>query len=287
MSARKSMETAMYRNLLVHIPTERSPRPAIDGSISLAMTFGADLEAVAVGYESVNEVPLVAEGGVAMAPLFEEQHEQALGRANGALAVFEVEAKAAKVNYKCRALGASFAEAATIFNAKARLCDLTVVSQPDPSRETFDNLFPQTALLQAGGPILVVPYTFRGSLNIGRVGICWDGSRLAARALRDALPLLAKANALTILGVNEPASAEVSADRLAARLASLGLPAKIVSLQADHSDIQPTILSAAADESLDLLVMGGYGHSRLQEVVLGGVTRDMFRCMTVPTLMSH
>ena len=65
------------------------------------------------------------------------------------------------------------------------------------------------------------------------------------------------------------------------------MPAKIVPLQADHSDIQPTMLSAAADESLNLLVMGGYGHSRLREVVLGGVTRDMFRSMTVPTLMSH
>jgi nucleotide-binding universal stress UspA family protein len=277
----------MYRNLLVHIPTERSPRPAIDGSISLAMSFGAELEAVAVGYESVNSIPFVAEGGVAMAPLFEEQHQQALERAAGALAVFEVEAKAAKVNYKCRALGASYAEAAGIFNAKARLCDLTIVSQPDPANETFDNLFPQTALFEAGGPILIVPYTFRGPLNLGRIGICWDGSRLAARALRDAAPLLAKANALTILSVNEAASTEASADRLAARLASLGLPAKIVRLEADHSDIQPTILSATADESLDLLVMGGYGHSRLKEVVLGGVTHGMFRCMTVPTLMSH
>ena len=277
----------MYKNLLVHIPTERSPRPAIDSSISLAMTFGADVEAVAVGYESINDVPFVAEGGVAMAPLFEQQHEEALQRANAALAVFEVEAKAASLNYKSRALGASFAEAASIFNAKARLSDLTIVSQPDPTHETFDNLFPQTVLLQAGGPILTVPYTFRGSLNVGRIGICWDGSRLAARALHDALPLLAKANALTILSVNEPVCAEASADRLVARLASRGLPAKIVHLQADHSEIQPTILSATADEGLDLLVMGGYGHSRLKEIVLGGVTRKMFQCMTVPTLMSH
>jgi len=277
----------MYKKLLVHIPTERSPRPATDGSISLAMTFGADLEAVAVGYESVNDVPFVAEGGVAMAPLFERQHEEALERANAALAVFEVEAKAANVNYTSRALGASFADAASVFNAKARLCDLSIVSQPDPTRETFDNLFPQTVLLQAGGPILFVPYTFRGSLNVGRIGICWDGGRLAARAVRDAFPLLAKANALTILSVNEPESAEASADRLVARLASRGLPAKVISLQADHSDIQPTILSATADEGLDLLVMGGYGHSRLREIVLGGVTRDMLRCMTVPTLMSH
>src|ERR1700758_1519172 len=98
-------KNVMYKNLLTHIPTERSPRPAIDGSISLAMTFGADLEAVAVGDESVNDVPFVAEGGVAMAPMFEAQHQQALERASGALAVFEVEAKAARINYRSRALG--------------------------------------------------------------------------------------------------------------------------------------------------------------------------------------
>jgi nucleotide-binding universal stress UspA family protein len=281
------MEKAMYRNLLVHIPTERSPRPAIDASVSLAMAHGSELDAFAVGYESINDVPFVAEGGVAMAPMFEAQHARALEAAKAALAVFEVEAKAANVKYKSRSLGTSFAEAAAILSANARLCDLTVVSQPDPDRETFDNLMPQTLLLQAGGPLLVIPYTFRGALRTDRIGICWDGGRLAARALRDAMPLIPRAKSLTILTVNEPASVEASPDRLQARLASLGLPAKIIALQADHSTIQPTILSAAADEGLDLLVMGGYGHSRLQEVVLGGVTRSMFRSMTVPTLMSH
>jgi nucleotide-binding universal stress UspA family protein len=277
----------MYRKLLVHIPTERSPRPAIDASVSLAMVYGSELEAFAIGYESVNDVPFAAEGGVAMVPLFEAQHASALERAKGALAVFEVEAKAAKVKYRSRALGASFAEAAAIVSANARLCDLAIVSQPDPDRQTPDNLLPQTMLLQVGGPLLVVPYTFHGSLSARRIGICWDGSRLAARALRDAMPLISRSDALTVLAVNEPVSNEVSTDRLLARLASLGFPAKAISLQADHSRIQSMILSAAADESLDLLVMGGYGHSRLQEVVLGGVTRDMFRSMTVPTLMSH
>lgn len=277
----------MYRNLLVHIPTEHSPRPAIDGSISLAMTCGAALEAVAIGYESVNDVPFVAEGGVVMAPLFQAQHQRALECARSALAIFEFEAKAAKITHKCRAIGGSFADAAVILGATARLSDLTIVSQPEPADATYDNMMPQEILFRSGGPVLITPYTFRGALNIARIGILWDGSRLAARALRDAMPLFSKANTLTVLTVNEPVSAEASPDRLLARLASLGLPARTISLQADHSDIQPTILSAAADEGLDLLVMGGYGHSRLQEVVLGGVTRDMFQSMTVPTLMSH
>jgi nucleotide-binding universal stress UspA family protein len=277
----------MYRNLLVHIPTERSPRPAIDGSISLAMTFGAALEAIAIGYESVNDIPFVAEGGVAMAPLFEAQHQRALECAQAALAVFEFEAKAAKIAHRCRAIGGSFAEAADILGATARLSDLTIVSQPELTDATFDNMMPQEVLFRSGGPVLMLPYTFRGALNINRIGILWDGGRLAARALRDAMPLISKANALTILTVNEPVSAQASPDRLQAHLASLGLPANIVSLEADRSEVQSTILSAAADDGLDLLVMGGYGHSRLQEVVLGGVTRDMFRCTTLPTLMSH
>ncbi len=277
----------MYRNLLVHIPTERSPAPAIDASTSLAAACGAQLDAIAVGYESFNDVPFVAEGGAAVAAVFEHERERALERAEASLAVFETEAKAARIGYRCRARTGSFAEACEIVGANARLCELTVVSQPEPGLDLFDNLLPQEILFQSGGPVMVIPYTFRGTLKTRRIGICWDGSRLAARALWDAMPLLFKTEALTIISVNEPVSAEASPALLAERLAGFGLKAKTIALQSDHAEVQPMILSVAADEGLDLLVMGGYGHSRLKEMVLGGVTREMFRSMTVPTLMSH
>jgi nucleotide-binding universal stress UspA family protein len=74
---------------------------------------------------------------------------------------------------------------------------------------------------------------------------------------------------------------------LVKHLARHGRPVKIVELQASRSDIQPSILSLAAEENLDMLVMGAYGHSRLQEGILGGVTREMLQTMTLPTLMSH
>jgi nucleotide-binding universal stress UspA family protein len=79
----------------------------------------------------------------------------------------------------------------------------------------------------------------------------------------------------------------VSAAILKAHLARHKLPASILKMDADRADIQPTILSIAADTGLDLIVMGGYGHSRLNERILGGVTRGMLQFMTVPTLMSH
>jgi nucleotide-binding universal stress UspA family protein len=171
----------------------------------------------------------------------------------------------------------------------ARLHDLSIVLQPDPAQGSFDNDMPGEILFQAGGPVLFLPYTFRGSFRANRIGICWDGSRLAARAMRDAAPFLARAEEIVIITINEADAVpdEVSASHLARHLGRRGLSTRTVSLSAARADIQPTILSLAADESLDLLVMGGYGHSRLQERFLGGVTRAMLEAMTVPTLMSH
>src|SRR5215472_15567822 len=132
----------MYKSLLVHIPTERCARPAVDGSISLAMSCGAHLDAVAIGFETVNNVPFVAEGGAAVASLFELEQEQAMERANAAIAVFEVEAKGAEISYGARAVVGTFAETVATIGAAARLYDLTVVSQGESDRP-FDKQLPQ------------------------------------------------------------------------------------------------------------------------------------------------
>ena len=277
----------MYKSLLVSIPTERSPQPVIDGAISLAARCQAQLDAVSVGYES-SSLPLAAEGGAAVASLFEVEGEKARGRAQAALAVFEAEAKRAGLVHSSRAISALQGEAAAILGATARLYDLAVVSQPEFARDTFDNTLSQEILFQSGGPVLFMPYTFKGAFQAKRVGICWDGSRLAARAVRDAMPLLEQAQAITVITIN---AANVPADATAAHLvrylAPLKVPTEVDSLKSEKANIQSSILSLAADESLNLLVMGGYGHSRLKETVFGGVTRDMLESMTVPTLMSH
>jgi nucleotide-binding universal stress UspA family protein len=278
----------MYKNLLVHIPTERSARPAVDGSISLAASCGAHLDAVATGFERVNNVPFVAEGGAAVASIIELECERAMERAQSALAVFEVEAKAAEISYDTRAVADTYADVVSTVAATARLYDMTLVSQGEPDQGGFDNQLPQDLLLQTGGPLLMFPYTFRGAFKPARIGICWDGSRLAARALHDAMPLLAGADTLTTITLNvSEVPAEASPTQLAKHMARNGLPMRTISLKADRGDVHSSILSVAADERLDLLVMGGYGHGRMQETVFGGVTREMFRSMTVPVLMSH
>ncbi len=277
----------MFKDLLVHIPTERSPRPAIDAAVSLAKSTGAHLNALATGYVSTN-LPFIAEGGAAVAMSLQLEYELAVERADAALLQFEAEARSAGIVYGMSALGGTSGEIAAKVAAAARLHDLTIVSQADPDHDTFDNELPQETLLQAGGPLLFVPYTFKGRFKASRIGICWDGSRLAARALRDAMPFLMTADMVTAITLNaSELPVDVSVGRLLKHLARSNLPAKSVSLESDRANVQASILSIASDEGLDLLVMGGYGHSRLKETVFGGVTREMFRSMTVPVLMSH
>ena len=280
----------MFRNILVHIPSERPVRPVIGVAVALTLARRSHLDAVAIGFESMSAVGMVVEGGgAAVAAVMGVEQERAMERANAAISVFEVEARLAKIAYGSRALAASSAEAEETIGALSRLYDLTVVLQPESSVSSSDNIISQGILFNSGGPMLMVPYIHKGPLDARHVGIAWDGSRLAARAVRDAMPFLTAAQAVTVIAVNEDRNdaGEASSDQIVSHLARRGIKARVQRLTADRGNVHGTILSIAADSNIGLLVMGGFGHSRLQERIFGGVTRGMFNSMTVPVLMSH
>jgi len=224
-----------------------------------------------------------------VAAVFETEQRRAQERSAAALAVFETEARNAGISFHCRSIEDLPAEAASALGDAAKLYELTVVLQPDAALQSFDNMTATEILLQAGGAVLFVPHIFHGPFRPKRVGICWDGSRLAARAIKDARQFLSNADAVLTISINEAqlVPAEASAQKLAEHMGRIGIETTLIEMTAEHSDIQPSILSLAADESLDMLVMGAYGHSRLKEGILGGVTREMLKTMTVPVLMSH
>jgi nucleotide-binding universal stress UspA family protein len=277
----------MFRNILVHIPSERPVRPVIEVAVALTVARRSHLDAVAIGYESMSTAGMLVEGGgAAAAAVMGAEQQRARERANAAISVFEAEAKLAKIAYGVRAFAAIPADAGETIGTLARLYDMTITLQPEYSNDSYDNDIPQQILFNSGGPMLMVPYIHRGPLDAQHVGIAWDGSRLAARALRDAMSFLMGAKAVTVIAVNEEAG-EVSSDQLVGHLARRGIVARVQRLTAKRGNIQGAILSIAAESNIGLLVMGGYGHSRLQERFLGGVTRGMFDSMTVPVLMSH
>ena len=280
----------MINDILVHIPTERPPRPVVDAAVALAARFGAHLDAIAVGYIPPS-TGYVVDGGAAVtaSEIFEMEQQRAAQRSAAALAIFETEARNANISHASRSVVDMPGEAASALGAAARLYELTAVLQPDATQDSHDNRTATEILLQAGGPVLFVPHIFRGTFRATRIGICWDGSRLAARAFKDAKPFLSQAEALVAISVNEAqvAPTEASARKLTEHMARAGLTTTLLELTAERSEIQPSILSLAAHENLDMLVMGAYGHSRLQEGILGGVTREMLKTMTIPALMSH
>lgn len=277
----------MFRNILVHIPSERPARPVIDVAVALSIARRSHLDAVAIGYESMGSVGLLVEGGgAAVAAVIGQEEERALERAHSAMAMFETEARLAKIAYGTKAFAAIPAEAGETIGTLARLYDMTIVLQPEHSTVSYDNDIPQVVLFNSGGPMLMIPYIHRGPLDAHHVGIAWDGSRLASRAVRDAMPFLMGANAVTVIAVNEEPG-DASSDQLAGHLSRRGIVARVQRLTVDRGNVQGAILSIAAESNMGLLVMGGYGHSRLQERILGGVTRGMFDSMTVPVLMSH
>jgi len=182
----------------------------------------------------------------------------------------------------------------TAIGIQARYADLLVVGQRDPDEKPsgVPVSFVENSVLAAGRPVLVVPYFTNSYPRLGtNVLVAWDGSREAGRAVRDALPLLQQAQQVIVMSVNPSVSprehGEVPGAEMALYLARHGVKAEARPSYAVDISVADELSARASDLDIDLLVMGAYGHSRLQEVVLGGVTRTLLRHMTVPILMSH
>jgi nucleotide-binding universal stress UspA family protein len=139
--------------------------------------------------------------------------------------------------------------------------------------------------------MLIVPYVGEIKSFAQDILVCWNASREAARAVTDALPLLQRAKRVIVLSVDGNASpgghGESPGSDIALYLARHGVRAEAARTGSGGLDIGSVILSRAFDYSVDLIVMGAYGHSRVREIVLGGATRSLLKSMTVPVLMSH
>jgi nucleotide-binding universal stress UspA family protein len=136
--------------------------------------------------------------------------------------------------------------------------------------------------------VIVVPYIQKQGLTLERVMACWDGGRTAARAIADAMPLLERAKAVDLVIVTEHGKHdEITGANMSEHLARHGVRVEIKRIAKGDIAVQAALLDYAADSGADFMVMGGYGHSRLREFILGGVTRGILGSMTIPVLMSH
>ncbi len=259
--------------------------PAGDFAISVADAFDAHLLGVAFVYDPI--IPAVT-GGIP--PQFiESQRAESDKAARDAIARFEQAAKRAGVSCESLSISASISGAADRLGQLARRFDLVIVGQPEREKSAPDEVVDEGVLFESGRPVIFVPYIQKAALKLDRVMVCWDGSRAASRAIADAMPFLHKAKQVEIVMVANKAGkdGDIPGADLGQHLARHGLKVDVKRITSPDIDVSSTLLSYAADSNADMIVMGGYGHSRLREFILGGVTRSILEQMTVPVLMSH
>jgi nucleotide-binding universal stress UspA family protein len=280
-----------YRSLLVHLDREPTCAPRTLAAAQLAGALGARLVGIApTGQLDVQAVPAVVQVIGDLAPVM----WQALSdQAADAVEAFR---------RGCADVGLTDCEATVRRGAhgplllqRARYHDLVVLSQPDPRDASHARLraLIEDVLMASPKPVLFIPYAAHLSGRFDTVVVAWDGSRESTRAITDALPLLRQAKQVHVASWSEPNDATENEKESAASLADVQDWLRSHDVSATiHREGRPdgiteSILSRAFDWGADLIVMGAYGHSRLQERVLGGATRGMLDSMTVPVLMSH
>jgi len=174
----------------------------------------------------------------------------------------------------------------------ARYSDLVVLGQTnrdEPSPSVLSD-FPEYIVMNSGRPALIIPYAGDFSSVAKRPLISWDASRESTRAVTDAIPLLKRADLVQVALFNPSAKPDAHGEQpgadIALFLARHGIKVE-VSVHKTSTDIGNAILSLSHDLDSDMLVMGGYGHSRFREMIMGGVTRTILESMTIPVFMSH
>jgi len=271
------------KDILVHVDASEGRNASMEAAIRLAQAHDAHLTGLYVLYP-----PFFPMYGPEQIPteFFEKQLEADRQRAGEAETHFNQAADHAGIAHEWRCVEGPVSEAIA---DHAHSCDLVVLAQRDPDSQRNDDM-PDGAILTVGRPVLIIPYAGHADRIGKRVMVAWDASAQAARAVHDALPLLADAEEVDVVAINANGSnraGEIPCADISRHLARHGVPAEAQSLTVRDVGIADMLLSRAADRGIDLFVMGAYGHSRWRELVLGGVTAHMLEHMTMPVLMTH
>lgn len=253
-------------------------------ALSFAAARGAHLSAAGFALELVPPASFI---GDFPEDLVVEVSEQARARVEDAYQRFSRLAPASTTT-ELITIQALPGDARDKFARLARHFDLTIVGQNNPDSDLEDESMAEAALFGSGRPVFIVPFVQKAPPKFGQALIAWDGGAAAARAIAEALPLLAGAERVTVVTIVERrvANNELPGFNITRHLARHGITAELHRLPGG-GDPASILLSFAADAGSDFLVMGGYGHSRLREFVLGGTTRTIMQSMTLPVLMAH
>lgn len=271
------------KDILLHLDSGKTTPLRLDAAIDLARGFDAHLTGLYV-------LPRLFIPAYAEIPIPEEIIAAQQAEAQATAAKIEQEFKASTGRAGCSAEWRCVeGDPIDQVNLHARYTDLVVLGQAEEDRFlSLEAALNDEVLMGAARPVLFIPYIGAKGMIGKRVLIAWKDSREAVRAVNDALPLLKRAEAVEVLSVNPPeAEGDIPNSDICLHLARHGVNAIANKIIAKDIEVGALLLSRAADQAIDLIVMGAYGHTRMRETILGGVTRHLLGHMTVPVLMSR
>jgi len=277
----------MYKDILVPLLLGDIQPPVLRVACALAEAGGGQVTAL-VGVSLA--APVADAWDYYPAGLYETMRESALATTDAIAEAAELRLAGETARWSVRKSESFWLTPGEVCVQHARYADLTVLGTGQREAPARRRLF--AALLGGSGrPVLLVPEDWTGDGRIEHVVLAWKSSREAARALRDAMPLLARARSVDLLMVDHDFERDSRADPmgflLGSHLQRHGIPAELVRRSAERSSVGEVVAAHARESGADLIVAGGYSHPRLLEDVLGGVTRHLLEHAPVPVLFSH
>ena len=275
-----------YKTILVHYDAGKTAPVRLETAIEIANTFGSHIACLyarsaqpepSAGYEATQ---IIHEAQKRMRVDMLAEAERSYAECQRRTGFDRMEWRASEI------------DALSVVALHARYADLVVIGQQNSEWPTgVHKDFERSLPVASGRPVLVVPYAYERRPVGRQVLVAWNASREAARAVNDALPLLKRASQVHVVIFDRTAAGAAHGEEPGADVALFltrhGVKVIVSRYDAPDADIGSQLLSRAFDLSADLIVMGAWGHSRLREFMLGGVTRTLFESMTVPVLMSH
>jgi len=285
------------KTLLVPLDGGEASARALDGALKLAKKFTAHVTVLHIRPDPRDTIPLLGEGLSAsmieeMMAAAEREAERGVARARG---VFDEALRKAGVPSvdPSPAPGEASAtwledigHADTVVSLAGRLSDLIVLARPTEATSPAGRAVLDAALFETGRPVLLVPPEPVDDIG-ARIAIGWNGSAEAARAVNAGLSFIRKSQETVVVSVADGSAQPEAAPQLVEYLEWHGLDPKLVMVPGEKRPVADTLLDTAAHEGCDLLVMGAYTHSRVRELILGGVTRQVLDTAGIALLMTH
>jgi nucleotide-binding universal stress UspA family protein len=283
------------RKLLLPLTGTAAGEAALSTALQIAQIWNAHVTALHVRVDSRDVAPLAGEGlsGAMIEEMMSATEKESAERAHAVRAMFDRfvaqhEVTVAEARFHSGTATASFASVTgreeDLVAQQARLADLTVVPHPEASEDVSSSDALHAVLFDSGRPVLIAPQAIPPKIGT-RVCVAWNGTAESAASVWAALPWLQRAEAVRVLSAEEYQRRGPGAQDLAEYLALHGVNVELGTFRPIDREVGAGMLRAARDFGCDLLSMGAYSHSRLRQLILGGVTRHILERSDLPVMM--